>query len=168
MKMQEDLFGHTESLPKRVQKVLSKYEDSDLSYKKCEKFLKEIECVGYTFDYYLDAQPFNLRRIENKVILIGKFQGIGAYRGEESEQFVSFDILVEQTRLGNFGLEEEQISRFRIASYGENARFVKEKISIGQEIRIEGKLINNSYLDANGNVVLTTLIESSLVDLLEI
>ena len=30
-------------------------------YESCAKMLSELEALGYTFDYYLDAVPFNLR-----------------------------------------------------------------------------------------------------------
>lgn len=166
MKTNKDLFQHIEELPESAQKIYRKYEKySDLTYKQCEKFLKEMEYVGYTFEYYLDAQPYDLRPIENKVILIGKFQGITSYRGEESEQSVNFDVLVEQTHLNKFGIDEEQISRFRVVAYGQEARYVREKVSTDQNIRIVGKLINNSYLNAYYNEVLSTVIESSIIDL---
>lgn len=56
-----DLFEHWEKLPKRVQNVLSKYADADEDYENCAKMLSELEALGYTFDYYLDAVPYNLR-----------------------------------------------------------------------------------------------------------
>lgn len=167
MKTPKDLFECPESLPKRVLKILSKYEVSDLTYKKCEKLLAELEYTGYTFDYYLDAQPFNLRRIENKVVLIGKFFGVRSYSGENNELCVSFEITVEQTCFDKYGLEEEQLSRFRVDAYGTVASFVQDKIAIGKEVRIEGKLINNSYLNAYDHVVLSTVIESNIVELLD-
>lgn len=167
MKTQKDLFECPESLPKRVQKILSKYEESDLTYKKCEKLLAELEYTGYTFEYYLDAQPFNLRRIENKVVLIGKFFGVRSYSGDKNELCVSFEITVEQTRLDKYGLDEEQLSRFKVDAYGTVASFVQDKLAIGNEVRVEGKLINNSYLNAYDQVVLSTVIESNIVELLD-
>lgn len=167
MKPPKDLFECPESLPERVQKILSKYEVPDLTYKKCKKFLAELEYTGYTFDYYLDAQPFNLRRIDNKVILIGKFSGVRSYSGDKNELNVSFEITTDQTRLDKYGLEEEQLSRFKVNAYGTVASFVQDKIAVGKEVRIEGKLINNSYLNAYDNVVLSTVIESNIVELLD-
>jgi hypothetical protein len=32
-------------------------------YRGLEKALKEVEKIGYTFDYYLDAVPYDLRPI---------------------------------------------------------------------------------------------------------
>lgn len=36
---------------------------SDLaSYEVCESFLESVEKIGYTFEYYLDAEPYNLTK----------------------------------------------------------------------------------------------------------
>lgn len=59
---EQDLFDNWEELPKEVLEVLNKYLD-DLNYQQCEDMLKEMESVGYTFEYYLDAVPFNLKKI---------------------------------------------------------------------------------------------------------
>ena len=58
----KDLFETPEKLPIEVQAVLTKYSESE-SYTSCEALLKELNPLGYTFEYYLDAVPFNLRRI---------------------------------------------------------------------------------------------------------
>lgn len=58
-----DLFEHYETLPQNVQDVLKKYEDWDATYEECRAMLIDMEAVGYTFEYYLDAEPFNLRRM---------------------------------------------------------------------------------------------------------
>jgi hypothetical protein len=60
-----DLFSTPELLPIEVQNVINKYsEDWGESYEECENMLKELRPLGYTFDYYLDASPFNLQPIE--------------------------------------------------------------------------------------------------------
>ena len=60
-----DLFEHPELLPQRLQIVLSK-QDSDMTYAQCEALLARVERMGYTFDYGLDAQPYNLRPIASQ------------------------------------------------------------------------------------------------------
>lgn len=59
-----DLFEHPELLPQRLQIVLSKI-DSDMTYAQCEALLHRVERMGYTFEYGLDAQPFNLRPLND-------------------------------------------------------------------------------------------------------
>jgi len=57
-----DLFQAPESLPKNVQKILLEFGDF-VTYKKCENLLKVLEPLGYTFEYGLDAVPYDLRVI---------------------------------------------------------------------------------------------------------
>ncbi len=58
-----DLFQHIALLPKTVKTILRKYEKIwEESYQNCADMLKDTEAIGYTFDYYLDATPYNLRK----------------------------------------------------------------------------------------------------------
>lgn len=57
-----DLFEHPDSLPLEVQKALDKHADAN-SYEACTDMLNELAPLGYTFDFYLDAQPYNLQKI---------------------------------------------------------------------------------------------------------
>ena len=57
-----DLFDHYSRIPKKIRYIIESYTDADsLSYDDCRAMLKELEENGYTFDYGLDSQPFNLR-----------------------------------------------------------------------------------------------------------
>ena len=56
-----DLFEQYETLPKEVQNIISTFVDE--TYLECERLLKELEPYGYTFEYGLDAQPYNLHKI---------------------------------------------------------------------------------------------------------
>ena len=57
-----NMFEHSDSLPNEVQAVLQKYAEADESYDVCANMLAEMENLGYTFDYYLDATPYFLRK----------------------------------------------------------------------------------------------------------
>ena len=46
---------------KEVLDILATFEDN--TYEECERVLNKLEQIGYTFDYYLDAEPFNLRKL---------------------------------------------------------------------------------------------------------
>lgn len=59
-----DLFEQYEKLPQNVQDVLSKHSEGDSTYDSCEALKSDLEVVGYTCDYGLDASPFNLKLIE--------------------------------------------------------------------------------------------------------
>ena len=56
-----DLFEHYESLPLEIQAVLSKYSELDNTYENCRLMQDELEALGYTFDWDLDAIPYDLR-----------------------------------------------------------------------------------------------------------
>ena len=58
-----DLFETPEKIPANVAEILDTFEDN--TYNECERILSLIEPIGYTFDYYLDATPYNLRKIKN-------------------------------------------------------------------------------------------------------
>lgn len=60
---ERDLFEYYEEQPQEVREILSRYELEELDYIECENLLKELNAVGYTFDYYLQAEPYNLRKI---------------------------------------------------------------------------------------------------------
>lgn len=62
--MSKDLFDDYENLPKNLLDILNKYQNNeDLNYIKIEKMLKEVNIVGYTFEYYLDCVPYNLKKL---------------------------------------------------------------------------------------------------------
>jgi len=56
------LFDNPSLLPKEVQMILLSAGD-DQTYENCEKLLNKLKPLGYTFEYYLDAVPFNLKKI---------------------------------------------------------------------------------------------------------
>ena len=56
-----DLFEVVITLPQEVQDVLNTFEDE--TYDECRRLLDELEPLGYTFEYYLDAVPFNLKKL---------------------------------------------------------------------------------------------------------
>lgn len=57
-----DLFDHYSRIPKKIRYIIDSYSYiENFTYQDCDAMLKELEANGYTFDYGLDAQPFNLR-----------------------------------------------------------------------------------------------------------
>lgn len=60
-----DLFQHIDRLPKSVQYTIELYNNLEtLTYNDCKAFLIDMENQGYTFEYGLDAEPFNLKRMQ--------------------------------------------------------------------------------------------------------
>lgn len=58
-----DLFETPEMLPIEVQNLLNSFADSEQSYKACEELEVALKSLGYTFEWGLDASPYNLRKI---------------------------------------------------------------------------------------------------------
>jgi hypothetical protein len=60
----KDLFETPDLMPIDVQIVLESFdEDAPNTYHELQRLVDEIEPLGYTFDYFLDAEPYGLRPI---------------------------------------------------------------------------------------------------------
>lgn len=59
---EEDLFQNPEAIPENVKSILDHFGD-DLDYENLRAMKLNLETIGYTFDYGLSAEPFNLRKI---------------------------------------------------------------------------------------------------------
>lgn len=58
-----DWFERFDELPIEVKSILDKYSEMGNTYENCGNFVDELESVGWTCDYYLSAEPFDLRPI---------------------------------------------------------------------------------------------------------
>jgi hypothetical protein len=59
-----DLFETPELIPQDVQAILETFnEDTPNTYEELNRLTNELEVIGYTFDYYLDAEPYGLRPV---------------------------------------------------------------------------------------------------------
>lgn len=59
----KDLFETPELIPNEVQAVLNTFSEDADSYSEIERILKQIEPLGYTFEYGLSSDPYGLRPI---------------------------------------------------------------------------------------------------------
>lgn len=60
---ERDLFEYYEEQPQEVKEILNRYELEEMDYITCENLLAELNAVGYTFEYGLSAEPFNLKKL---------------------------------------------------------------------------------------------------------
>jgi hypothetical protein len=65
----KDLFETPELIPSEVQLILESYneDESTNDYLDLQRLTNELEQIGYTLDYGLDAEPFGLRPIGKKL-----------------------------------------------------------------------------------------------------
>jgi len=63
----KDLFETPELIPSEVQAVLDTFNEDSNIYWELDKILNQVEKLGYTFEYYLDAVPYGLRPIGVKI-----------------------------------------------------------------------------------------------------
>ena len=63
-----DLFEDFGNLPSDVQAVIMKFEDSEQDYNTCQELVDALEEVGYTCEYGLSAEPYNLRKIKKDLV----------------------------------------------------------------------------------------------------
>ncbi len=60
----KDLFDEPfDKLPIEVQEVLSKYAYDEFDYENCANLVEDLNSIGYTCEYYLNAEPFGLRKL---------------------------------------------------------------------------------------------------------
>ena len=74
-----DLFDRYELQPKKLKIILDKYTDklSDgMSYGELNKLTKELNKIGYTFDFGLDASPYGLRPVNVKLSDLEGYQDL--------------------------------------------------------------------------------------------
>jgi hypothetical protein len=59
----KDLFETPELIPEDVQAVLETFDENADDYAELDRLTNELEPLGYTFDYYLNAEAYGLRPI---------------------------------------------------------------------------------------------------------
>jgi hypothetical protein len=60
----QDLFNVPyEELPTELVDVLKRHIKGEFTYEECERLQNDLEEIGYTCDYGLDACPINLKKI---------------------------------------------------------------------------------------------------------
>jgi hypothetical protein len=55
-----------DALPQNVKKVLERHETDENDYESCDRLVKDLNKIGWTCDYYLDAEPYDFRKIIKK------------------------------------------------------------------------------------------------------
>ena len=59
----KDLFETPDLIPENIKSVINTFDENVDSYIELRRLVNEIEELGYTFDFYLNAEPYGLRPI---------------------------------------------------------------------------------------------------------
>lgn len=96
-----DLFEDYDDIPENVQKVLDKHSDAfeNEDYKGLEKAKKELEKIGYTFEYGLDGEAYDLRKIGQKGKNDDEYAKGGELMKHKHLEYVTIE-LIEPTSKG--------------------------------------------------------------------
>ena len=60
---QIDLFENSNLIPKNIQHILDTFNHDKDNYSECQRILNEITPLGYSFEYGLDGEPYNLIKL---------------------------------------------------------------------------------------------------------
>lgn len=59
-----DLLENFETLPENIQKILNSFnEETDNQYEECQRVVNELEQNGYTAEYDLSGELFDLKKL---------------------------------------------------------------------------------------------------------
>ena len=61
--MEEYMEEKYSTLPDEVKSVLNNFVSKEGTYENCEELVRDLENIGWTMEYGLDADPYNLRRL---------------------------------------------------------------------------------------------------------
>jgi single-strand DNA-binding protein len=88
----------------------------------------------------------------NKAILIGRLGKDPEVRYTQSGKAVaSFTVATNERWTGQDGQPQESTTWHNIVAWGRQAEVIKEYLSKGRQIYIEGRISNRSYEDKEGN-----------------
>lgn len=179
---EKDLFLKYETLPDDVKAILDKYSEEDATYESLAAMTNELEPLGYTFDYYLDAEPYNLRKItmanggavegEYKYAMTIRPFGIGTYPNKPEYGFLRWE-----EGKNNYGvlvyskpLSEYEIDHASLEPITETIPFDGKQVFHYEDYKANIKIVYNKsgvpyveveMLDENGEIIDKETISSS-------
>lgn len=101
-----DLFEHYETLPDNVKSIINSYENEENDYNTCQRLIDDLEEVGYTCEFGLDAEPFNLQ----KILTLKEYSDLIGYDMEAKtlEEIQDFAEVQLDVTLWDYPLEEKE------------------------------------------------------------
>lgn len=101
-----------------------------------------------------------MKALKNKVFITGRLgYDPEVIKFDSGRTLTKLRIAVNEYKKVN-GEWEEEVSWHNVQAWGKVANYMHEVLTKGDEIVIEGKLVNNSYTDKDGNNRYVTSIEA--------
>ncbi|RZK01644.1 MAG: single-stranded DNA-binding protein [Flavobacterium sp.] len=98
--------------------------------------------------------------LKNKVQLIGNLGNAPEIRTTESgKKLARFSVATNETYSNAKGEKVKETQWHNLIAWGKTAEIVEKYLAKGSEVVIEGKLINRSYTDKEGNKKYVTEVE---------
>jgi single-strand DNA-binding protein len=100
--------------------------------------------------------------LKNKVQLIGNLGNAPEVKTTESgKKLARFRVATDETYRNAKGEKVTETTWHNIVAWGKVAELAEKYLTKGKEVAIEGKLINNSYTDKDGNKKYSTEVQVS-------
>lgn len=100
--------------------------------------------------------------LKNKVQLIGNLGGKPEVKETESgKKLATFSIATSESYRNAKGEKVKETQWHRIVAWGKLAEIAEKYLDKGKEVVLEGKLVNRSYSDKDGNKKYITEIQAS-------
>lgn len=100
--------------------------------------------------------------LKNKVQLIGNLGGDPEVKNFESgKKVATFSMATTEVYRNAKGEKVEETQWHRVVAWGKIAEVAEKYLAKGREVMVEGKLVNRSYNDKEGNKKYITEIEVS-------
>ena len=101
-----------------------------------------------------------MNALKNKVQLIGNLGNAPEVRNTESgKKLVRFSIATNETYRNAKGEKVKETQWHNLIAWGKVAEIAEKYLTKGSEVAIEGKLMNNNYIDKDGNKKYNTEIQ---------
>ena len=100
--------------------------------------------------------------LKNKVQLIGHLGGKpGVKEMESGKKLATFNIATSESYRNTKGEKVTETQWHRVVAWGKVAEIAEKYLDKGKEVAIEGKLVNRSYNDKDGNKKYITEVQVS-------
>lgn len=98
--------------------------------------------------------------LKNKVQLIGHLGAAPDVKTTESgKKYAKFSVATNENYRNSSGEKVTETTWHNLIAWGKVAEIAEKYLNKGTEVAIEGKLINNSYTDKNGNKKFNTEVQ---------